>query len=371
MNKLFTFLTTVILVLASTAMVLGVLLFEKREILKGRAQKLERAIIQLGATIEAEGVALDDKPVYPERDIDEVSDCLIGNPMKDDYWETFAHNLEIGSLRTLGIGSKKDQLMTYYLRDPGTLKPVVDPRTGMRITEGSGTMQEVLDDIVSKSEEQLHRLNGTRDQLTNVRSELVDVITGFNETRNSLRRAYVDISDRDQTIAGLHNDIRQREETIEKCKMRMIALNDTIQERNRTIEDQKAQVFRLQRDKDFYVRRVAFLEGELAKRPEGAPATWFGLTRGYKGNVASVSENWQFVVLELTDDFLAQYKYALEKSRILPEPDLYVGRKKNGDEEFVTKVRLCHVDTKKRLGVANVLEAWVQKDVRKGDRVYY
>ena len=368
MNKLFTFLAAVTLVLASTALVLGILLFEKREILKGRAQKLEQAIIQLGATIEAESVVLDDKPVYPERDVDDVSDRLIEEPMMGEYWETFSPELEAGSRETLDIGSKQDQLMIYYMRDPGTLKPLVDPRTGMRITKGSGTMQEVLDGVISKSAEQLDRLNDTRAQLIDVRGELVDTINGLNRRKKELRQAYVDISDRNRTIAGLEVEVHQRDETIGEYKKEMIALNDTIQERNRTIEDKDGQLFKLQKDKEFLADRVAFLEGQSI---DGDPNIWFGMTKGYKGNVASVDEHWKFVVLQLTEEFLAQYRYAAEKGRIIPEPDLYVGRKKNGDEEFVTKVRLSHVDPKKRLGVANVLEAWQQKSVRKGDRVYY
>ncbi|MDP6525972.1 MAG: hypothetical protein QGI24_06315 [Kiritimatiellia bacterium] len=368
MNKLFTFLAAVTLVLASTALALGILLFEKREILKGRAQKLEQTIIQLGATIEAESVVLDEKPVYPERDVDDVSDHLIEDPAMGEYWETFSPELEVGSTETLDIGRKQDQLMTYYMRDPGTLKPLVDPRTGMKVTEGPGTMQEVLDVVVSKSAEQLDRLNDTRAQLIDMRGELVGTITGLNRTKNDLRQAYVDISARNSTIAGLNEDVRQRDETIGECKKEMIALNDTIHERDIIIEDKDGELFRLKKDNEAQEDRIAFLEG----RGKGVdPNTWFGLTRGYKGNVASVDEHWQFVVLQLTDEFLAQYRYALEKGKIIPEPDLYVGRKKNGDEEFVTKVRLSHVDPNKRLGVANVLSGWRQLNVRKGDRVYY
>ena len=74
MGKLLRVLTVILFILTIGALTMGILLFNRREILKGRTQKLERTLIMLGPTIEAEGAALDEtKPDYPARDIDDTT----------------------------------------------------------------------------------------------------------------------------------------------------------------------------------------------------------------------------------------------------------------------------------------------------------
>jgi len=40
-------------------------------------------------------------------------------------------------------------------------------------------------------------------------------------------------------------------------------------------------------------------------------------------------------------------------------------------EQFVTKVKLCHVNPKTRLGVATILNGWQQMAIAEGDVVAY
>ena len=54
MTKLLKGMVFVLLILGITALVFATLLFSKRELLTGRARKLENAIIAIGTTIEAE-----------------------------------------------------------------------------------------------------------------------------------------------------------------------------------------------------------------------------------------------------------------------------------------------------------------------------
>ena len=73
MGKFLRVLVILIFLLTAASLTLACLLFTKREILKGRAQKLEQGLIELSRTLEAEPPAIPEEPeAYPARDI---SDC--------------------------------------------------------------------------------------------------------------------------------------------------------------------------------------------------------------------------------------------------------------------------------------------------------
>ena len=92
----------------------------------------------------------------------------------------------------------------------------------------------------------------------------------------------------------------------------------------------------------------------------------------YDGYEVLDHEDWNFVVLDLTDDFLRQYAQAREESRSPPEPDLMIMRDNAaGQKVFVTKVRLSQVYPDQKAGVADVLRNWQQTAVREGDEAVF
>ena len=54
MAKLLRVLTVIIVLLSAGSVFLGTLLFAKRELLKGRTQKLEKAVLEISAFVEEE-----------------------------------------------------------------------------------------------------------------------------------------------------------------------------------------------------------------------------------------------------------------------------------------------------------------------------
>jgi hypothetical protein len=166
--------------LSAGALALGTMLFMKRELLKGRTQKLENTIIALGATIESEAAEEKSAASLAARDIAPCTPEELENPDRSTFWQNYKMHLEEGDHPVLDLKKRKYELMSYYKRD-AMGKIELAPMSGLKITEGEGTMQLVLDDILKKSEAQLTLLGDTRAELRTVREELVDTIKELNE----------------------------------------------------------------------------------------------------------------------------------------------------------------------------------------------
>jgi len=271
--------TTVVLllVLAATSLVLGTLLFRKRELLKWRTLKLEQAVMKLGVTIEAEPPVVDVEPNYPARDVDKVTAELNDDPRVSNFWESYDHGLELAAPDTINLKTRAMQLQRFYRADPDTGRPVRDPATGKKLTDGPGTMQALLDELVGKSQDQFVRLNDTRYQLRHTREELVHAVTGLNSEKQELRAAMVTIDSRDRTIGTLEDAIVARDAKIEECDDQLAELRDETDELERMVSMRDEALY-------FLSNAVARCEAESG-RPGGPPApayvrgTWHAWTR--------------------------------------------------------------------------------------------
>jgi hypothetical protein len=369
MTKLLKALVVILLILTVCAFTFGAMLFHKREILKGRTQKLERAFMALAATIEDEPPVLDRKPEYPARDIDDATSELLDSPRRSRFWHTFRHELELPADSTLDLSARRAQLMRYYRIDPFTLNPVVDPGTGRKLTDGPGTMQEVINYVVREAEKQLDLLNATRDQLSRIRNEFVKTIAELNTRKQDLRLSLNTVVQRDDTIVELTQDISSRDRQIDGLEKQAMSLEETIREREASIERKDDKICGLSND-------VSSLKLTVAQLIKGTPRNepyqnWNILDRGHKGTVGAVNGQWEFVLLKLTDEFVNEYNSAIEKGVTAGDPDLTIMRDVNGQKVFVSKVKLTEVRPQQRVGVAEILTAWKQMDINEGDEVLY
>jgi hypothetical protein len=368
MKKLIRSLLVLHLLLAIVALILGVMLFRKREILVGRTVKLETALTALASTIEAESAAETEPPAFPPLDIESVSERLVDHPETSSFWNDYPRHLEQRDHRTINLSNKRSQLAQFYRMDPITLKPMRDPTTREKLTDGSGTMQELLNGVNAKAVDQLNRLGNTRQALKTTREELVDNVNRLNRRKQELRLALHTIVGRDGAIAGLHHVIGDHESTIQ-------IRNETIQQFERDVVDLNGE---LQRRDD----KIAQKEGEIKQlvhklelasidKPTPKPKGWVAFSTGLQGAVAGINQEWNFVILKLTPEFLRQYNKMLEMGSNTPEPDLTVVRGDDADSAFVTKIRLSGVNIQDGLGVANILSGWQQQPIKIGDSILY
>jgi peptidoglycan hydrolase CwlO-like protein len=379
MDKLLKALVAILLVLAIVALALGSKLYGKRELLKARAQKLENAVIAMGAAIEAEPAAAVSRPDYPARDLSPCADEVLASPELSSFWADYDPSLEPQEHKMLDLKALRPQLMSYYLTDSVTGKPMLDGM-GRPISTGEGTMQSVLDDILAKAGDQYGRLNKTRQQLTSVRSELVEVIKEINARKKELREALKNITDLKASIDPLKKEISTLGDRIEMLEEEKETLNSELLE-------QKGELAAIQEklgDKDIEIERLKKESDELRKgggiaprqdaatpeaAEEGGSFVLPAMPTGSKGRVMLVREDWKFVILELSDEFLKELAEHKIEGRV---PGLELMVKRPGKtERFVTKIKLTHVKADQKLGVADIMADWQQDEVEEGDVVFH
>lgn len=374
MGKLLRVLTVFIFLLSIAALVLGILLFNKRELLKGRTQKLERTIIQLGPITETDDAEIEQIPQYPARDRDEVTAQQIENPTLSTFWNTYNHALEEMDNPTMRVDEM--QLKNYYKTDRITGKIERDPATGFPITEGPGTMQEVLDELVNNAADQLDRLNRTREELRKLREEYIDCVRELNRRKQDLRSSLNEIVQLNNRIAQLEQEIRDKEQTIAEQQDEIRGLNDDIADRDRnisilqeTLEERDLKIVDLE-------KRIENLLGEI-ERAKGfdaidGPAFAGKINPGAKGEVASINAEWGFTVLSLQNAFLEEI-LGPDMDGEVPNVDLYVRRPDKADGstgDFVTKLRLRQIRRDEKLGIADIMTNWQQLPIKTGDVIF-
>jgi len=365
MKKLMAALQVAQLILACVAFALGMMLFQKRELLKGRTLKLERTLTMLSATLET-GTPPTSPPVsFPARDLGPVVPDPVDQPGRSDFWSRYRTELEEPLPETMDLADSLLQLRTYYRVDPITLEPMRNPATGKKLTDGPGTMQETLDSVVAHALGQLDRLNNTRTQLRMTREELVDAVSDLNGRMQELRVALHAIGEREQTITGLEQAVAGKQTRIQDLEQSLATTGGTIRdlERDSALKDEAIADLN---DTVAGLKRTLAAQEPVTRTPGAA-----NFSPGNKGRVTTANNEWYFVLLSLSDEFLGQYRAAREQFQNDPQPELMLFRPGGNRDEFVAKVRLCSVDPEARTGVADILPEWQQLAVAPGDTALY
>jgi hypothetical protein len=374
MGKLLRVLVVIMLILSIGALVLSIMLFNRREILKGRTQKLENTIIALGLVVESEPPAIEAVPDYPDRDISPCTDEKVESPEVSDFWDTYNHALELQQQPTMDISERKIELMTYYKLDSITGKIERD-QMGYKKTNGPGTMQAVLDDLTVRARSQYDLLTETRQQLVVLRDELIRTIQDLNARKNELRDALIEITRLNGVINDLRAEIGRLNDRISELEMIKQNLEDQVAEQQRLLAVQEEKIAEkdieiAELNEEIKILRVQAGQGRPDERsPDITRPMRESVEPGPKGVVASVDDEWNFVVLELSDTFLREL-LGNDLSGSVPTLDMIIQRP-GEPGEFVTKVRLLNVKRDEGLAIADVLLDWQQMPVKPGDVLAY
>ena len=377
MGKVLRILVIILMLLGIGATVLAYLNFNKREVLKGRAHKLEDMVVKIAGTIEAEDAPDVAQPSYPQRDISAVTSRELENPDRSAFWDTYNSKLEPAATQIPTMDLKKDdrdlQLRNYFCKDPATDKYVIDPRTGGPATTGEGTMQQILDEVYDRAKNQYKVLLETRSELPKLREELVDTIDELNKLKQEARTDKKSLEERDARIAALENEKRDLEGRIER-------LNETVSEKEDQIAELNEDNAKLEEDITQLADKVKDLELEI-KNLRGAdnttiptavgPAQEGTLTPGIKGYIVSADDEWKYAIIKFSDEFMSEL-LGPNRDHGLPQAEMMVSRPNvtNPEEAFVTRIRLRQaIRGNNNLVIADILSDWQQKSVLKGDIV--
>jgi DNA repair exonuclease SbcCD ATPase subunit len=355
MGKLVRVLVVLCLLLSIGALVLGILLFNKRELLKGRAQKLETVVIKLGTLIEAEIPKDPGVQQYPERDLSPATLEFLDDQDFSSFWSNYSNSYETVDTATLNLKRREIELMTYYKRS-GDGKVLKDAR-GLKVTTGEGTMQAVLDDLLAKAESQYNILTDTRQQLATTRSELVATI---QDLEGEVARLQADLSQARDEIAQLQEEKRDLEDTVAEERRQVASLEDE----KILLEDKIAQL-----EKELEIRdKVTGGTGTDAVSAQGTGEP-IVVDPGDKGTVVAVNATWNFVILSLNEPALKEL-LGEDMDQAPPAVEYMIQREVEGEKVFVTKVKVQQVQRDKKLAIAQIMSDWSQSDVQEGDIVF-
>jgi len=377
MGKFLRVLVVIIFLLTVASLTLAILLFNKREMLKGRTDELEQGLIKISRTIEAEPPAVPEEPeTYTARDTSECTDEILDNPQMSVFWDSYKQQLESLDQDVLDIKARTRELMSFYKIDEATGKVALKELTGEKITTGPGTTQGVIDDIIARAEAQYDLLTETRQQLQDIRIELVDTVNELNGRKTTLREKLNKIVDLNNQIMELNRTINNLRNQIEEQREQIQSLEGDIanlqQEKRKLEEDNES----LTIAKEELKKTVADLRGRLREALNNKPDVNTDSTRiqtssvkippGVKGSIASVDQEHQFIVMK-TDDKFVEELLSVTTEGLLPYIALIVKR----DGEFVSKVRIKQLNQKDNLVICDILIDWQQGPLEVGDVIFY
>ncbi len=389
MGKLLRVLVVLLLLVSIGALVMAHILFSRRELLKGRILTLERNVISMSRSIESEPPEPPAvPPTYPEKDISPATAEAEPNPRRTDFWADYRPELEELDNPLMDLSERRRALMSYYRTDPVTGKVVLDPDTGAPIMDGPGTMRGVLGDLLDRASAQYNLLTASRQQMRELREELVTTIEEHNALKDELRqdratiaRLEAEKAELERQLESTRRDLAFANERIEGLEQRigdleqeqlvLIEEKDTLEIRNQelvdTVADLRAQV------KD--LRRLDGGRGETVVTGEDGVATGMArvdLDPGAKGSVVSVDQTHLFLVMELDETFVeALLAIAAENDNRLPMLEMMVMRPEGDELTFVTKIRMTQLKKDQNLAIGDILSDWQQGEIRVGDVVYY
>jgi hypothetical protein len=313
MDKALKVLVVALLLLSIAAVVVEFKIYSQRMELKGRANKLADYCVKIAGTVEVPPATLTDLAA--------------------------SDNIPRMSI-------KNDDLKKYYkIGDDG--KP-------SKVTTGSGTMDDVLNTLLSSADRQHTRLNDTRGELAQFRTTL-------GQTSNVLVNTEGALSAVSNTLTKTEAEVVAVKQEVEKKTTDIEGLNSQIEIHKADIEKKAGEVARLaekvsacESEVDAGKRYIAKMEKELKQLQTAGNTN--ALPAGLQGHIAVMNANWNFVVIDM-----------LPESTLMPMTDLTVQR----NDQLVGKVRISEIRKEQRVAVAEVLPEYQQMVPAKGDVVFY
>lgn len=387
MGKALKILTVIVFVLSIVAFVLGMMNFNKRELLVARTNVLETSIIKLAGTLEAADPVFETVPNHKEYDIDEVSDMPNDTPAESDFWKTYKDEYEVMGGATLNLNNENSKfiLRQYYFKANPETPTKPDYYNGVRIkntlgdykVEGEGTMRNLLAVVQDRANKQQALLNSTREQLRVVREELEAVIELLNTEKKNHRQSKATITSLNKKIAdlevqidGLNKKISQLEREKLELSDKISSLESELAQKNEEISSQASEIATLKEE----IKRLTATDavGAVASGDKGAVSKII-LTPGTKGVVAGVNNEYSLVVVKLTDEAMKEILGDDLSGEFAPIEVMVIREGFKGPAgNIVTRIRIDRIARDgSNLGYADNLYGWEQAPLQVGDKIIY
>ena len=375
MNTVLRVLVIVITLLGATALTFAVLNFNKRQVLLTRVSVLVDQVAKIAKTIEAQDAPEVD-PLKKMVDDSPVTDRVDGIVNEKNVLDAYNASLEAQSLTKLEFGTqeKKDQLHTLYATEEvdGKLKIKKDSM-GQPITEGAGTMKELLDLLQTRANAQTLTLDKTRGALTKMRELVEDGVDSINKLKEEGRIEQKKLTDAREEIVGLKDDKTKLQGEVASLQSTKRELELEIAEKDESIEklqEVEATLTATLEGKELVITNLTEKLARIWDRPDIDPI--INLSAGDKGKVIESNDEYKFAVIEFSPAAMLEILGPEGKSQL---PPLSMNVRRSGREsaadDFITKVKLRHTVQGKNLVVADILTDWQQATVEKGDVIFF
>ena len=224
-----------ILILSVVALIMAVRLFQQRETLKGRTQKLEDAIHKVAATLEAP----------------DATNAMLKIP--------------------------DDQLKTFK-QAPG----------------GPQAMDVPLNKMVAAAQNQLVTLNNTRSELEDTKVTLVKTQEELKDTKTELASAQSKIKEQEGIIEAKNNTISEKETAIRNLETEKSDLMTKVEIAKTELLEMQVENEELMDKNDSMETRL--VDYEIRLFPDLAKKA---IPKGQQGVVAYVNPDWNFLIVKL------------------------------------------------------------------------
>ncbi len=373
MNIVLRILVIVTLILNGVALWFANALYNKRELLVDSNTDLRAGIVKIASTLEAPAPETEgEEEALPttrvDRDISTVESSNADIPPDySSFWKSYDESLEKVSAESYEIPEPLDLAQVYVL-DP-TTKQAKRDATGRPIRTGS-LLNKVIDEVVRVSNEQRVLANKVRAQLTKIREEYEDAVVELNQVKKDARKSLKTIEEKEAQISTLEDEKRGLEEQISGLKEQITSLEEekqTLQQdldlANENLEAAQNEVKTLKEQLENIAKMGIQSGGGAAAAVAGA-----NVAAGPKGKLVRVDNEYNFCVLELTDEAYAEI-IGEDGSLKMPEMECWIYR--DNVDAPLAKIRFTNVVKNLKAVTADILVDWKQAPLAPGDKVIY
>lgn len=375
------------------AAVLAYMNFDKRKMLTGRTEVLEKAVGRLAATFDAaDPVPPDMAPDFVERDVEDVRAREITTPDTAHFWDGYRVELEStdGAKLDMRKINKKitvgdvqvEQIRNFFFVDADGKRIKTLDAYGYQTT-GKGTMSELLDQIQERASAQSATLNATRNELKKVREELLDTIRELNSEKKLRRKSLVEIEELKSRIATLESEKADLQAKVNRLENANAQLSDekknaenALAEKNEEYDNLLKQFNDLKKKYDEVIGGYTSNQNLPGSGEEVAKGAGSGRsTPGVKGSVAFASPDSDFVIVKLTPEAIEELTVTSEDGSKSTRPEEYMVRRKglaSPSGDLVGRIRIESIRRDgSNLAVAGNLANWEQTPIAVGDEVFF
>ncbi len=207
-------------------------------------------------------------------------------------------------------------------------------------------MDQPLNTIAAQGDVLYQDLQDTKQDLENTREELAVTKSELADTRQELADARDRIGTLESNLAQTEAELNEANDQIDVLKEEKQVLISQVDDLETELTQANEAIQDLRAD-------IETLEG-IIKELEGAQGDVVELDPGLSGEILTVNEPWNFVVLNIGKDV-----------GLVPNAEMVVHR----DDELVGKVRISRVQ--ENMAVADIISDWQQVDIQSGDQVMY